>query len=515
MPIVPAALGDRAGAIGAALLAARRGSRAAWVRLAYRTLASPFGGVPRLSENGGNRVTKAPAGDRRHVDPGHHAPPRAATRTATTTRPPPPTERRDGTDAPAGEERPRHVRLASPASPGVTDDEISYAAIGTLTNNPLGTCILECYVDGIKAYFAYRNSEGGIFGRDLVLGQELDDALGNNQAKSLEVASGDDAFGAFQATLLAPGWGDLDDAGVPTYTWGIHATEAANREHIFPSLPIRCGDCTGRAVPFAVQEAGVTQVAALGYGDSENSKVCTRTIADSIELYSDDIGGAEAVYVNEDLPFGGLGERIGPIVTAMKDADVDFIATCMDSNGMKTLGDELARQGMDDVVIVAPEQLRRRLHRRVRRPVRGRHRGRAVPAVRGGHRGDGHGRLHRVAGQGGPRAQRALDGRLAQRHARLRGAPRRRTRVRPRQGDRRHERHDRRSTPVASSSRSTGRRRTSRTRRRRATSTRAASAPCRCASRTASSTTVVPPETPWLCWPADLAWSEPEPTSFG
>ena len=28
--------------------------------------------------------------------------------------------------------------------------------------------------------------------------------------------------------------------------------------------------------------------------------------------------------------------------------------------------------------------------------------------------------------------------------------------------------------------------------------------------------TVAPPETPWVCWPADdLAWSEPEPTAFG
>lgn len=260
----------------------------------------------------------------------------------------------DGSDVTAAGEEDRDTFVSISGVPGVTDEEISYAAIGTLTNNPLGTCLFECYVDGVKAYFAYRNSEGGIFGRDLVLGQELDDALGNNQAKSLEVASGDDAFGAFQATLLATGWGDLDTAGVPTYAWGIHATEAANRPHVFPSLPIRCGDCTGRAVPFAVKEIGAKHVAALGYGDSENSKDCTRTIAASIELYSDDIGGAEVAYVNEDLPFGGLGERIGPIVTAMKDADVDFIATCVDSNGMKTIADELARQGMDDVVLSHP-----------------------------------------------------------------------------------------------------------------------------------------------------------------
>ena len=133
----------------------------------------------------------------------------------------------------------------------MTDDEISYAAIGTRETNPLGTCILDCYVDGIEAYFAFRNSEGGIFGRDLVVGEELDDGLGQNQAKSLEVISADDQFGVFQAPLLATGFGDLDDAGIPTYNWGIHATEAANRTHIFPSTVIQCADCTGRgrAVP--------------------------------------------------------------------------------------------------------------------------------------------------------------------------------------------------------------------------------------------------------------------------
>jgi Periplasmic binding protein len=254
--------------------------------------------------------------------------------------------------AATGGEGDRDTFVSISGVPGVSDDEIAFAAIGTRTNNPLGTCILDCYLQGIEAYFAFRNSEGGIYGRDLVIGQELDDALGNNQAKSLEVTSGDDVFGAFQATLLASGWGDLDAAGVPTYTWGIHATEAADRANIFPSTAIRCADCLGRAVPYAVQQAGATKVAALGYGVSENSKVCTNTVADSIELYSDDIG-AEAAYVNDELAYG-LGGGVGPQVTEMKSLGVDFIATCIDLNGMKTLAQELARQGMEDVVLYHP-----------------------------------------------------------------------------------------------------------------------------------------------------------------
>jgi Periplasmic binding protein len=256
----------------------------------------------------------------------------------------------DDAAEPSGEDE-RDTFVSLSGVPGVTDEEISFAAIGTRTNNPLGTCILDCYLEGIEGYFAFRNSEGGIYGRDLVV-EDFDDALGNNQAASLEVTSSDDFFGAFQATLLPSGWADLDDAGVPTYAWGIHATEAANREHIFPSTPIQCADCTGRGASWLAEEAGATTVAALGYGTSENSKVCTDNAAAAIELYAEDTG-LEVGYVKNDLAFG-LAGGVAPQVTAMKDAGVDFITTCMDLNGMQTLAEELNKQDMEDVVLLHP-----------------------------------------------------------------------------------------------------------------------------------------------------------------
>jgi hypothetical protein len=262
-----------------------------------------------------------------------------------------PTDGPDEVELSGEEDRDTFVELSG--VPGVTDDTISYAAIGTDAGNPLGTCILPCYAQGIEAYFEYRNSEGGIFGRELVLADQLDDAIGgNNQVRSVEVASSDDYFGAFQATLQAGGWGDLDEAAVPTYTWGIHATEAANRPNIFPSTVIQCGDCTGRAVPWTAQQAGASKVASIGYGFTENSKVCTNSVARSVELYGEDTG-TEIVYVNDELAYG-LGGGVGPMVTAMKDAGVEFISTCMDLNAMKTLATELQRQDMDDVVLYHP-----------------------------------------------------------------------------------------------------------------------------------------------------------------
>ena len=236
--------------------------------------------------------------------------------------------------------------------PGVSDDEISFAVIGTKSGNPLGTCILDCYVEGIEAYFAHRNAEGGIYGRELVIGEVLDDELTQNQVRALDVISGERSFGVFEATLLATGWGDLDSAGIPTYTWGIHATEAADRAHIYPSITIRCPDCTGRMVPYAAMEAGAARAASIGYGVSENSKVCTNGVAESLDMYAGDTG-VEVAYVNDDLDYG-LPNGIGPEVSAMKDAGVDFVATCIDLNGMKSLAQELERQGMGDVVLYHP-----------------------------------------------------------------------------------------------------------------------------------------------------------------
>ncbi len=236
--------------------------------------------------------------------------------------------------------------------PGVTDTEIGYAVIGTRAGNPLGTCILDCYLDGIKAYFAFRNSEGGIFGRELKVNQELDDELANNQVRSLDVISNNQSFGVFDATLLSSGWGDLDSAGIPTYTWGIQPADSANRPHIFPSAVLPCVDCTQHQVSYAVKLAGAKHVGVIGYGITENSKRCVTATADGVEKYSSDIG-ADVAYTNDNITFG-LPNGIGPEVSAMRDAGVDFIATCIDLNGMKTLGDELQRQGMDNVTLYHP-----------------------------------------------------------------------------------------------------------------------------------------------------------------
>ena len=236
--------------------------------------------------------------------------------------------------------------------PGVTDEEIRFSALGTQANNPLGTCVLDCYTDGIRAYFAFKNDQGGVNGRQLVLDDEnvIDDELSNNQARALEIVSADDTFATFSAAQVGSGWGDLYDAGIPLYVWQINPADVTGKDGIFGSRETVCIECTQRPVALLAQEAGATKVAALGYGVSENSAQCAEGAADSIDKYADDIGGGiEVAYVNSDLAFG-LPNGIGPEVTAMKDAGVDFVVGCIDLNGMKSLAQEMERQGIRDDV---------------------------------------------------------------------------------------------------------------------------------------------------------------------
>lgn len=237
--------------------------------------------------------------------------------------------------------------------PGVSDTAIKYAAIGTKANNPLGTCILDCYTAGIKAYFQYQNDQGGIYGRKLELDPILDDELSKNQEKALQVVSDNADFGAFVATLVPAGFATLAAAGVPTYVWGIHANEEANNKSIFPHMAVMCSTCTSRANSYLIKQAGATKIASLGYGVSPNSKVCADASRQSVEKYSSDIGGAHVVYFNDDVAFG-MPNGIAPEVTAMKAAGVQFVLSCLDLNGMKTLALELQRQGMDNVVMIHP-----------------------------------------------------------------------------------------------------------------------------------------------------------------
>ena len=255
-----------------------------------------------------------------------------------------------GSDTTAAMEGDRATFVSIADQPGVSDTEIKVAAIGVLSNNPLGTNLLGAYSDGIKAYFEWRNDEGGIYGRKLVLDQVLDDALTKNKDQATAVCAGKKAFAAFIAPLLYNGNDVLNDCGTPTFNWGIHAKEVADREYLFPTVAPSCQDCLTPYGAWLATQAGVKVVASVGYGVSENSKVSAQLTAKSIEKFAPDI---KVGYFDDALEFG-LPNGIAAQVSKMKDAGVQMVFTSIDLNGMKVLGEELKKQGMDDVIMVHP-----------------------------------------------------------------------------------------------------------------------------------------------------------------
>lgn len=233
---------------------------------------------------------------------------------------------------------------------GVSDTEIKFTSIATISNNPLGTDIGNAFNAGIEAYFQFRNDGGGIYGRQLVLANKRDDQVGLNQREAQAMAAEDDSIGAFVATLIFNGADVLNDERVPTFGWNIH-TQFADRPALFGHLGALCFGCAGKYVPYLAQQIGATKVAVMGYSVEQSAK-CVEGMKKTFETFGDE-AGAELVFADNTLGFG-LPGGVAPQVSEMKELGVDFITTCMDLNGMKTLGEELDKQGMGDVVMHHP-----------------------------------------------------------------------------------------------------------------------------------------------------------------
>ena len=221
-------------------------------------------------------------------------------------------------------------------------------------------------------------------------------------------------------------------------------------------------------------------------------------------------------YINDDLAFG-LPNGIGPEVTAMKEAGVDFISTCIDLNGMKTLAQELQRQGMDDVVLYHPntynQAVRRARPATCSRATSSRSSSaRSRPTAEGTALGDFQEWMDRqgdepteLAMVGWINASLAFEGLLAAGPEFDRDAVTAATNamtdfdagglLEPVDWTEAH-------TPYTQDDPRPGLGRRS--------------APSFVKVEGGEFATVAPPDTPWLCWSqTDLAWSEPEPTDFG
>ena len=171
-----------------------------------------------------------------------------------------------------------------------------------------------------------------------------------NQSQALAMVEEDDSLAAFVATLLFLGADILNEAGVPTFGWGIHL-EFSDRPALFGHVAPNCIGCTHQNVLWIANQVGASRVGIFGYGNTENSKLCAEGYRDSIEQYGADAGGVTVEFFDTTIAYG-LAGGVAPQVSEMKDKGVDLILTCLDLNGMRTIAQELVKQDYRDQVVM-------------------------------------------------------------------------------------------------------------------------------------------------------------------
>jgi hypothetical protein len=241
-------------------------------------------------------------------------------------------------------------------APGVSDSEIRYSILAT-GEDPTGACVLPCFVTGIQAYFDYVNTEqGGVYGRQLVAEDIVDDEFSKNQQAALEIIAAENTFGTFAHNAIGDGYQSFADEEWPLYIWATNPVLMKGNESIFGEVRPRCLEvgCWDRVVMYQMKVSGKHKLASIGYGIAQSSKDCANNTAQSVAQAKDQIGAdAEAVYVNDNLAFG-TPNGVAPEVTAMKNAGANIMSTCIVNNDTKALMQEAKRQGLD-IVPVMPQ----------------------------------------------------------------------------------------------------------------------------------------------------------------
>ena len=240
------------------------------------------------------------------------------------------------TTAPGG----KQVKVTAP---GVTDTEIRVGGVAS-TTNPLGGKYADSF-KGVQAYFDMVNSQGGVFGRKLVLASQRDDKMANNAAEVKGLIEQDKVFAALPiATLLFTGADQLVAANMPTFGWHINDEWQGSAENPKANMfgqdgSYLCLGCEQPSVPFVAKQAKRHKIGLLGYNVPQSSE-CMESWDKSFKKWGK-TADAQVVFKDSSLSFGTTDLSVQ--VSKMKDAGVDMVITCMDTNGVVTLAKELKK----------------------------------------------------------------------------------------------------------------------------------------------------------------------------
>jgi len=239
----------------------------------------------------------------------------------------------------------------SPQVPGVTKDEIRVGGIAGVTN-PIGRPYGDAF-KGIQAYFDAVNKAGGIYGRKLKFVAGLDDQSRDSKnllaARSLVEEKKVFAVAPIVTNTFASSK-YLADKGVPTFGWNI-STDWVPGPNLFGEKgSFLAVDSPIVMAAYVPQQVGAKRVGLLAYGSSPSSTQCLEGQRMALERWGPEVGFADT-----SLAFGFSANDVAAAVQAVKDNKVDFIATCMDINGVVNLAKQIRQAGITDVKFLSPE----------------------------------------------------------------------------------------------------------------------------------------------------------------
>jgi ABC-type branched-subunit amino acid transport system substrate-binding protein len=233
--------------------------------------------------------------------------------------------------------------------PGVTADAINVGGVTSKTN-PLGGNYADAFV-GVQAYFDMVNSQGGVYGRKLKITEKRDDAVSNNKAEADALIADQNIFAILPvASLLFTGGNDIAKSGVPTFGWNINnewsGTPADPRLNMFGQTGSFRDITAAKSfmpVIWIAQHLKATKLGVLAY-TVDQSKDCAKGIENAVATYGPK-AGVKIAFTDQALSFGTTD--MSSQVSKMKEAGVNFVTTCMDTNGVVTLAKEMKKQQLD------------------------------------------------------------------------------------------------------------------------------------------------------------------------
>jgi len=230
--------------------------------------------------------------------------------------------------------------------PGVTDKEIRVGGVVVVTNNVTGVSYGGAF-DGVNAYFAYINSQGGVYGRKLVLASKRDDMFGQNR-QEIQGLLGDNVFAALPlATALFSGAQLLVDAKIPAFGWDIQCEYGC--EENTPGPPNLFG-AAGSFICFTCGYQGANQFLAkalhrqrigiIGYNVKQSADCAT-----GAKKAFEKTNAGKVVFEDNSLVFGSPDFK--NTVSQMKSKNVNFVISCIDFQGDLNMIKEAQLQGLD------------------------------------------------------------------------------------------------------------------------------------------------------------------------